>query len=95
MEPSKLSLKAIGSSLHPNWVWERVHHVDAASNPRYAAIRPEWDQPMERIRLLDFLQKHRPNQPSIGAGERHGAVAAQHRMQATGGIGAIFESGAC
>jgi N-acyl homoserine lactone hydrolase len=30
-----------------------VHHVDAASNPRYAANRPEWDQPMERIRLVD------------------------------------------
>jgi N-acyl homoserine lactone hydrolase len=23
------------------------------SNPRYADIRPQWDQPMERIRLVD------------------------------------------
>jgi N-acyl homoserine lactone hydrolase len=35
------------------YVVQRVHHVDAASNPRFAAIRPQWDQPMERIRLVD------------------------------------------
>jgi len=35
------------------YIVQRVHHVDAASNPRYAAIRPQWDQPMERIRLVD------------------------------------------
>ena len=35
------------------YVVQRVHHLDAASNPRYAAIRPQWDQPMERIRLVD------------------------------------------
>src|SRR5579863_5746342 len=36
-----------------HYVVQRVHHLDAASNPRYAAIRPQWDQPMERIRLVD------------------------------------------
>ena len=35
------------------YVVQRVHHLDAASNPRFAAIRPEWDQPMECIRLVD------------------------------------------
>jgi N-acyl homoserine lactone hydrolase len=35
------------------YVVQRVHHLDAAGNPRYASIRPQWDQPMERIRLLD------------------------------------------
>ena len=35
------------------YVVQRVHHLDAASNPRFAANRPQWDQPMERIRLLD------------------------------------------
>jgi N-acyl homoserine lactone hydrolase len=35
------------------YVVQRVHHADAASNPRYAALRPEWDQPMDRIRLVD------------------------------------------
>jgi N-acyl homoserine lactone hydrolase len=36
-----------------HYVVQRVHHVDAASNPRFAATRPQWDQPMERMRLLD------------------------------------------
>src|SRR5438094_4735358 len=35
------------------YVVQRVHHLDAASNPRYADTRPQWDQPMERIRLVD------------------------------------------
>ena len=35
------------------YVVQLVHQLDAASNPRYAAIRPQWDQPMERIRLVD------------------------------------------
>ena len=36
-----------------HYVVQRGHHLDAASNPRFAALRPEWDQPMERIRLID------------------------------------------
>ncbi|MCE7987887.1 MAG: N-acyl homoserine lactonase family protein [Caldilinea sp. CFX5] len=36
-----------------HYVVQRVHHVDAATNPRFAANRPQWDQPMERIRLVD------------------------------------------
>lgn len=35
------------------YVVQRVHHLDAASNPRFAANRPQWDQPAERIRLID------------------------------------------
>ena len=35
------------------YVVQRAHHEDAASNPRYADVRPQWDQPMERIRLVD------------------------------------------
>jgi N-acyl homoserine lactone hydrolase len=35
------------------YVVQRVHHLDAASNPRFAAIRSQWDQPMERIRLVN------------------------------------------
>ena len=35
------------------YVVQRAHHLDAASNPRFAAIRAQWDQPMERIRLVD------------------------------------------
>lgn len=32
---------------------QRAHHADAATNPRYAEIRAEWDQPLERIRQVD------------------------------------------
>jgi N-acyl homoserine lactone hydrolase len=35
------------------YIVQRVHHADAASNPRFAANRPQWEQPMERIRLVD------------------------------------------
>ena len=35
------------------YVVQRVHHLDAATNPRFAALRSEWDQPVERIRLVD------------------------------------------
>jgi N-acyl homoserine lactone hydrolase len=35
------------------YVVQRVHHLDAATNPRFAAIRTQWDQPIERIRLVD------------------------------------------
>jgi N-acyl homoserine lactone hydrolase len=35
------------------YVVQRAHLLDAAGNPRYADIRPQWDQPMERIRLVD------------------------------------------
>jgi N-acyl homoserine lactone hydrolase len=35
------------------YIVQRVHHLDAASNPRFAANQPQWDQPMERIRLVD------------------------------------------
>jgi N-acyl homoserine lactone hydrolase len=35
------------------YVVQRAHHLDAAENPRYAAIRSQWDQPMERVRLVD------------------------------------------
>ncbi len=35
------------------YIVQRVHHLDAPTNPRYASILPQWDQPMERIRLVD------------------------------------------
>ncbi|MCA9837330.1 MAG: N-acyl homoserine lactonase family protein [Trueperaceae bacterium] len=35
------------------YVVQRLHHLDAATNPRFAALRAQWDQPMERIRLID------------------------------------------
>src|SRR6476469_1695705 len=36
-----------------NYVVQRVHHLDAATNPRFAPLRSQWDQPVERIRLID------------------------------------------
>ncbi len=35
------------------YVVQREHHLDAASNPRFEATRLQWDQPTERIRLVD------------------------------------------
>lgn len=35
------------------YIVQRAHHVDAASNPRFASIRSEWDQPIDRIRFVD------------------------------------------
>jgi N-acyl homoserine lactone hydrolase len=35
------------------YVVQRLHHLDAATNPRFAGVRPQWDQPIERIRLVD------------------------------------------
>ena len=35
------------------YVVQREHHVDAATNIRSAANKPQWDQPKERIRLVD------------------------------------------
>ena len=35
------------------YIVQRVHHLDAAINPRFAANRPQWEQPVERIRLVD------------------------------------------
>ncbi len=35
------------------YVVQREHHEDAATNPRFAPLRAQWDQPMERIRLVD------------------------------------------
>lgn len=35
------------------YVVQRAHYEDAPDNPRYASVRAEWDQPAERIRLVD------------------------------------------
>lgn len=36
-----------------HYIVQREHHLGAASNPRFASVRSEWDQPMECIRLVD------------------------------------------
>lgn len=35
------------------YIVQRAHHEDAATNPRFATVRPQWDQPIERIRFVD------------------------------------------
>ena len=42
-----------GAFTQARYVVQRAHHEDAASNPRFAANRPQWEQPLERIRLVD------------------------------------------
>jgi N-acyl homoserine lactone hydrolase len=42
-----------GAFPNARYVVQRVHHLDAATNPRFSALRPEWDQPLERIQLVD------------------------------------------
>lgn len=36
-----------------DYIVQRAHHEHAPNNPRFAATRPQWEQPMERIRLVD------------------------------------------
>ncbi len=42
-----------GAFTKANYVVQRAHHEHAPGNERYALIRPQWDQPLERIRLVD------------------------------------------
>ncbi|GGO32855.1 N-acyl homoserine lactonase family protein [Deinococcus humi] len=42
-----------GAFTRAQYVVQREHHIDAATNPRFAATRPQWDQPIERIRLVN------------------------------------------
>ncbi|MCC6614977.1 MAG: N-acyl homoserine lactonase family protein [Anaerolineae bacterium] len=35
------------------YIVQRAHHEHAPGNDRFAFIRPQWDQPVERIRLVD------------------------------------------
>jgi N-acyl homoserine lactone hydrolase len=35
------------------FIVQRAHHLDAATNSRFAATRDQWDQPLDRLRLVD------------------------------------------
>ena len=70
-----------------HYVVQRVHHLDAASNPRYAAIRPQWDQPMERIRLVDGDTELLPGQELIEtSGHVPGHQSVLVRLPKTGAV---------
>jgi N-acyl homoserine lactone hydrolase len=69
------------------YVVQRVHHLDAASNPRYAFIRPQWDQPMERIRLIDGDTELLPGLALIEtSGHVPGHQSALLRLPKTGAV---------
>lgn len=42
-----------GAFTKAEYVVQRTHHGHAPGNARFAGTRPQWDQPMERIRLVD------------------------------------------
>jgi N-acyl homoserine lactone hydrolase len=42
-----------GAFTKATYLVQRAHHEHAPGNARFAATRPQWDQPMERIRLVD------------------------------------------
>ena len=42
-----------GAFTKATYIVQRSHHEYAPGNARFAATRPEWDQPMARIRLVD------------------------------------------
>lgn len=47
---------------------QRAHHEQAPGNARFGATRPQWDQPMERIRLVDGDMKLLPGLELIETG---------------------------
>jgi N-acyl homoserine lactone hydrolase len=70
-----------------HYVVQRVHHADAARNPRYAAIRPQWDQPLERLRLLDGDTELRPGLELIEtSGHVPGHQSVLVRLPQTGAV---------
>lgn len=42
-----------GAFTKATFVVQRAHHEDAPGNPRYALTREQWDQPLERLQLVD------------------------------------------
>jgi N-acyl homoserine lactone hydrolase len=70
-----------------HYVVQRVHHVDAARNPRYTAMRPHWDQPLERLRLVDGDTALRPGLELIEtSGHVPGHQSVLVRLPTTGAV---------
>lgn len=69
------------------YVVQRVHHLDAATNPRFAEIRSQWDQPVERIRMVDGDTKLLPGLELIEtSGHVPGHQSVLVRLPRTGAI---------
>jgi N-acyl homoserine lactone hydrolase len=66
---------------------QRVHHADAATNLRFANTRPQWDQPLERIQLVDGDMELLPGLDLIEtSGHVPGHQAVLVRLPKTGSI---------
>lgn len=76
-----------GAFTKAQYIVQRVHHLDAPTNPRYASIRAQWDQPMERIRLVDGDTKLLPGLEMIEtSGHVPGHQSVLVRLPKTGAI---------
>ncbi|MFB9990896.1 N-acyl homoserine lactonase family protein [Deinococcus oregonensis] len=70
-----------------NYVVQRVHHLDAATNPRFADLRSQWDQSTERIRLVDGDTELLPGLELIEtSGHVPGHQSVLVRLPKTGGV---------
>ena len=70
-----------------HYVVQRAHHLDAATNPRFAAIRSQWDQPLARIRLVDGDTELRPGLELIEtSGHVPGHQSVLVRLPETGAV---------
>lgn len=69
------------------YIVQRKHHLDAAGNPRFASIRSEWDQPLDRIRLVDGDMELLPGLELIEtSGHVPGHQSVMVRLPKTGAI---------
>ncbi|MEZ4669754.1 MAG: N-acyl homoserine lactonase family protein [Anaerolineae bacterium] len=69
------------------YVVQRSHHEHAPGNPRFEATRPQWDQPMERIRLVDGDTELLPGLELIETtGHVHGHQSVLVRLPKTGPV---------
>ncbi len=76
-----------GAFTKAQYIVQRVHHLDAPTNPRYASIRAQWDQPIERIRLVDGDMKLLPGLELIEtSGHVPGHQSVLVRLNKTGAI---------
>ena len=66
---------------------QRAHHEHAPGNVRFAGTRPEWDQPVERIRLVDGDTKVLPGLELIEtSGHVPGHQSVLVRLPRTGAV---------
>lgn len=76
-----------GAFTKAQYIVQRAHHVHAPDNPRFALTRTEWDQPMERIRLVDGDTEVLPGLDLIeSSGHVEGHQSVLVRLPQTGAV---------